>query len=109
MRSAVRSAIEVIVSDGLTPPVVGVSGGLKTVEIELIDADARKQVKAVSGARAAAALESERLEREAEQGADPLAGAQQGAQAAREALERARRRGAARAAQDARGGEKATK
>jgi chromosome segregation ATPase len=59
-----------------------------SAKVELIEADARKQIDSANHARAEAALEIERLEREAEQGADALTGAQK---AAHDALARAER------------------
>src|ERR1035438_4181006 len=59
-----------------------------TTKIELIEADARKQVDTANHARAEAALEIERLESEGEQAADVLTAAQKATQ---EGLARAER------------------
>ena len=60
-----------------------------TTKIELIEADARKQIDAANHARAEAALEIERLESEGEQSAEALAIAQKANQDATARAERA--------------------
>ncbi len=69
-----------------------------TAKIELIEADARKQIDAANHARAEAALEIERLEREGEQAAETLAATQKALQ---DALSRAERAEATAAAERA--------
>lgn len=73
-----------------------------TAKIELIEADARKQIDAANHARAEAALEIERLEREGEQGAETLVATQKALQDALSRAERAEATAAAERAEIAR-------
>jgi chromosome segregation ATPase len=73
-----------------------------TAKIELIEADARKQIDAANHARAEAALEIERLEREGEQAAETLAATQKALQDALSRAERAEATAAAERAEIAR-------